>query len=404
MSVTPPYMNNTGASSTTTVTPPVSRVSSIIVTGSTANRVATMTLTTTSPAAYTVGQTVTISGIPTTGAPNFAGINGSRALVTAVSAGGLVVQVGVPGTVPTGIRLYLVPAGQPSLQLPSYQQTVTTPATQQLTISGDAFGARGANSAVTLTPLAGGTSNVTATINSWSNNEIKVTIASNSSTVAPTPGAYQLAVRNTNGKTSVNGLTFHVLGGTGTTAYTPTVIQVNKPTGAPTVPGEINANALSGAVVEGDPNSTPENILQLAVDRAATVTSGRALVVVWPKTPVANNPQGEYYENLVVHSNVKIQGVGPGGTYLDAARATKTVSGHPARRPGLQPGQQRRRRLGGHGGRDAARGSGHGPGRGGRDLPRPADGLRQDGQHVLRRPGRRDRHGRLAGRLRHGDR
>ncbi|MGZ4602231.1 MAG: hypothetical protein ACXV0U_01390, partial [Kineosporiaceae bacterium] len=182
-------------------------------------------------------------------------------------------------------------------------------------------------SAVTLTPLAGGTSNVTATINSWSNNEIKVTIASNSSTVAPTPGAYQLTVRNTNGKPSVNGLTFHVLGGTGATAYTPTVIQVNKPTGAPTVPGEINANALPGAVVEGDPNGTPENILQLAVDRAATVTSGRALVAVWPKTPVANNPQGEYYENLVVHSNVKIQGVGPGGTYLDAARATKTVPG-----------------------------------------------------------------------------
>ena len=186
---------------------------------------------------------------------------------------------------------------------------------------------------MTLTPLSGSASNVVAHVTGWTNNKITVDVTSNAA-AAPTPGAYQLLVRNTGGKTSVNGLTFHVLGGSGSSAYNPTVIHVpSRPSTAPAVTNEINASSLPGAVVDGDPGLTPENIVQVAVDRAATVASRQALVVVWPKTPVTNNPQGEYYENLIVHSNVKIQGAGPGGVYVDSAGATQVIPG--ARLDGL---------------------------------------------------------------------
>ena len=49
-----------------------------------------------------------------------------------------------------------------------------------------------------------------------------------------------------------------------------------------------------------------------------------ALVVVWPGVATTWSPTGDYFENLIVHSNVKIQGVGPGGfqgdTYVPGTR------------------------------------------------------------------------------------
>ena len=37
------------------------------------------------------------------------------------------------------------------------------------------------------------------------------------------------------------------------------------------------------------------------------------LVVVWPNTQTIDNPLGEYTENVIVHHQIRIQGVGPGG-------------------------------------------------------------------------------------------
>lgn len=57
-------------------------------------------------------------------------------------------------------------------------------------------------------------------------------------------------------------------------------------------------------------------VIQDAID-AAAASSGDDLVVVYPGTPdPANprlNPRGAYYENLIITSPVKLQGVGPGG-------------------------------------------------------------------------------------------
>ncbi len=75
--------------------------------------------------------------------------------------------------------------------------------------------------------------------------------------------------------TSSDGITLHVLGGTGATAYTPTVVKVPPPT-------------LNGTQ------------LQTAIDGAAA----NSLLVLSP---------GIYRENVVMWKPLKLQGIGPGG-------------------------------------------------------------------------------------------
>ena len=58
-----------------------------------------------------------------------------------------------------------------------------------------------------------------------------------------------------------------------------------------------------------------EHAIQNAIDTPAS--NGTDLVVVYPGQPdltnPRNNPRGAYYENLIIYSPVKLQGVGPGG-------------------------------------------------------------------------------------------
>ena len=125
--------------------------------------------------------------------------------------------------------------------------------------------------------------NTTLTINSWNDRQISVTVPT------MTAGAYQLTITTAGGKKPVNSLTFHVRG----SGYSPTVYEVG----------------------QGKTYST----IQAALNVAASQT--RALVVVYPGTPTPNNPRGNpngaYYENLIIYSPVKLQGVGPGGLYSD---------------------------------------------------------------------------------------
>ena len=69
----------------------------------------------------------------------------------------------------------------------------------------------------------------------------------------------------------------------------------------------------------------PFGTIQSALD-AAAASAGDDLVVVYPgPLPTANprsNPRGAYYENLIMTTPVKLQGVGPGGI-----RGTETVRG-----------------------------------------------------------------------------
>ena len=157
---------------------------------------------------------------------------------------------------------------------------------RSFTITGFGFGTRSAASRVTLDGAA-------MTITSWADRQIQFTIPS---TGAPAPGPHQLGIQAANNQKVVNGVTFHILvpsGGGGGGAYNPTIFEVG-------------------------PDKSYHTI-QSAIE-AATGTA-KALVVVYPAAPDATNPRyngrGAYYENIVIHSPVKLQGVGPGGLYPD---------------------------------------------------------------------------------------
>jgi hypothetical protein len=139
------------------------------------------------------------------------------------------------------------------------------------TIQGQGFGTSQGSGLVTLDGMP-------LPINAWSDTQISVAVPAKTAT-----GAQQLTIRADNGRSTVNGLTFHVLGA----GYRPDIYEVG--------PGKAYAS------------------IQSAIDAAASRPRRDSLVVVYPGAPVQWNPDGAYYENLIVYAPVKLQGVGPGG-------------------------------------------------------------------------------------------
>jgi hypothetical protein len=138
----------------------------------------------------------------------------------------------------------------------------------------------------------------------WNSNGRQITV--NVPTTIP-PGPHQLKIVGSNGQSTINGLTFHVLG----TGYTPTVLSVGPGrTYDPTA-----ANRNTGGY---------EHALQDALNDAAA-TTGNKLVVVYPGPQGLFNPFGAYFENIVIPSPVKLQGVGPGGVYPDGTHVLGSV-------------------------------------------------------------------------------
>jgi hypothetical protein len=73
-------------------------------------------------------------------------------------------------------------------------------------------------------------------------------------------------------------------------------------------------------------SGTPPHAIQNAID-AAAASNGPDIVVVYPGTPQGDriNPFGAYYENLIIDTPIKLQGVGPGGVYPDGSFVTGSV-------------------------------------------------------------------------------
>jgi uncharacterized repeat protein (TIGR01451 family) len=146
-----------------------------------------------------------------------------------------------------------------------------------------------------------------------------------------------------NGLSTVNGLTFHVLAAPGDSSYLhkSDVYEVT-----PAIPTDDEANRLYtplhdawdaatntpvgffgvdvAGVTVGDasdtgPSSPNGRAIQRAVQAAYRDGNEGAdpkLVVIYPNTAdnyAAHNPNAAYFENVVLHGNVKLQGVGPGG-------------------------------------------------------------------------------------------
>ena len=161
-----------------------------------------------------------------------------------------------------------------------------TAGTHIFSIEGTGFGA------ATGQVLLDGTTALPTT--SWSDSHIDVTVPASTAV-----GARQLSIVRANGVGTLNGLTFHVLGG----AYTPNVYEVG--------PGLNGPRQFNATQFDAD---NPPHPIQAAVD-AAQASAGNDLIVVYPGPYTTNpriNPRGAYYENLIVTSPVKLQGVGPG--------------------------------------------------------------------------------------------
>ncbi|NLE44307.1 MAG: hypothetical protein GX620_06265 [Chloroflexi bacterium] len=155
--------------------------------------------------------------------------------------------------------------------------------TGTFTIDGLGFGATLGSGSVRL-------GSIHLPIESWSDRQIVASVPP-----SVPEGEHQLSVWSSNGQSTINGLTFHVLGA----GYNPTIY-------------EVGATQMY-------------TMVQDALDAAATAGAD-ALVVVYPgvETPLIN-PLGIYFENPVVYSPVKLQGVGPGGVYTDGTAVKGSV-------------------------------------------------------------------------------
>jgi hypothetical protein len=139
---------------------------------------------------------------------------------------------------------------------------------------------------------------------SWTDTQITATVQDRMPR-----GPHQLTIRLDNGEALVNGITLHIIAGT----YQPTIFEVGP--GMAYDPFQIN------------PATGLNYTIQDALNDAAAVND--ALVLVYNRmygldlnnltpeqeTELLWNPNGVYYENLVMHSPVKLQGFGPGGVY-----------------------------------------------------------------------------------------
>ena len=126
---------------------------------------------------------------------------------------------------------------------------------------------------------------VSRSIISWTDTQVVFRVPNGLS------GPVALSITATNGLSTYNALTIQVFDDGST-------------------PGTAAENPLIAEVGPGKQFAT----IQAALE-AATPTSARPfwLVVVWPNAQTTDNPLGEYTENVIVHHQVRIQGVGPGG-------------------------------------------------------------------------------------------
>ncbi len=227
------------------------------------------------------------------------------------------VNVQLPGGQITAVAC-AVDAGRPQLYRVSRPFALVSDnnAQRTITINGDSFGT--ATGTVTL-----GSTSITPI--SWTNTTITFRVPNGAAGTA-LAGRQQLSVTAANGLSTLNGITFHVLGGT----YNPNVIEVG-PATSPSrnpIPNRYRPKTVTQTLMANPP--VADHAIQTAIDDAAsTASQAPDLIVVYPGVTDPNpryNPRGAYFENLVVTKSVSIQGVGPGdpsgaiaGTIVDGS-------------------------------------------------------------------------------------
>ncbi len=220
------------------------------------------------------------------------------------------------------------------------------------TDSAHSFVVKGSGFGATPGTLALGTTNATVAPANWSDTQITFAVPA-----SLTPGPYQLKITNsTSGLSTVNGLTFHRLSpnsGAGRNAYlrksdvyevTPAIDTDNPGARQYTpvhdawdpitdTPAGFFGTDVNGATVGNADNTAANSPNGRAIQRAVQAAynggangNNAKLVVIYPNTAAnyaAHNPNAAYFENVVLHGKVKLQGVGPGG----ATSSTDVVYG-----------------------------------------------------------------------------
>ena len=187
------------------------------------------------------------------------------------------------------------PAGEPEIF------AVDNPVSQGgsvLTITGKNFGDGTKYSNVLIgaanDPNADPSKGTSLTVNSWTDTQITVQIPAASTGFAAGPRS--LVVQNAAGQYSTAGMTIHVIGA----GYQPKIFTVG-----------------AGKQFNTDTWPTPYP-LQDAIEAAAKEgPKANTLVIAYPRTPDAVWPAGDYAESVVLHTGVKLQGIGSGGFEAD---------------------------------------------------------------------------------------
>ena len=160
-----------------------------------------------------------------------------------------------------------------------YVRNEATAALRTVTVKGIGFGTAG------VLKLNGANRATTA----WSDTQVTFIVPGSFD-----PGAYALSITRTDtGLSTYNALTIHVLN-----------------TANATNDGRTAARPRIAEVGPGRQFASVQAALEFATPTAA---KPYWLVVVWPNAATTLNPLGEYTENVIVHHQVRIQGVGPGG-------------------------------------------------------------------------------------------
>ena len=137
-----------------------------------------------------------------------------------------------------------------------------------------------------------------------------------------TAGAYNLRVVGANGQTATNGVTFHLRG----PGYNPPVFEVRDLGGA-----DVTSPATAQRF---DPDNDPidgsgPRAIQRAINAADVLggnnnnNNGNVIIVVYPNLSdryADFNPDRAYFENVVIHNRVKLQGIGAGGAGTPGSR------------------------------------------------------------------------------------
>ncbi len=210
-------------------------------------------------------------------------------------------QIAIPGSQFNAAVQCKLEAATPQIFAVSKPYAFTSQNGVQITIDGQGFGANRGSGRVRLS--AGNVNLSIATYNTWNDRQIKITLQPNQF-----DGIYQLNVTANNGQTSINGLSFHMITADAN-GYSPDVYEVGGNT--PGVPQFATIQAAINKATADSTNNEPK--------------LNRKLVVVYPGPTSQFNPLGVYYENLLINTPIKLQGVGPGGVRADNTQVRGSI-------------------------------------------------------------------------------